>query len=257
MSFAEGATPIPAGALSNPDADQLERIFARGQRPTVRLTLESRTSQGTSGNVIAEVPGRDPNAAPVLVSCHLDSWDLGTGAFDDAAGCGIVAAAAKRIMDAGTPARPIRIVWFGAEEVGLLGGLDYRTRYGKVPHHALMESDFGADRVWKVDSKLGAERKSEAERLQRLLEPLGMVPGAFDKSGGPDIGPMLADGQPGVSLNQDGTRYFDIHHTPDDTLAMVDKTQLRQNVAAWTASLGVLAGPIMPRAAAQPRARRR
>jgi hypothetical protein len=256
MTFAEGATPIPAGALSNPDADQLERILARGQRPTVRLTLESRTSQGTSGNVIAEVPGRDPKAAPVLVSCHLDSWDLGTGAFDDAAGCGIVAAAAKRIMDAGTPARPIRIVWFGAEEVGLLGGFDYRTRYGKVPHHALMESDFGADRVWKVDSKLGPERKSEAERLQRVLEPLGIVPGAFDKSGGPDIGPMLADGQRGVSLNQDGTRYFDIHHTPDDTLAMVDKKQLQQNVAAWTASLAVLAGPITPRPAPRTRTRR-
>jgi hypothetical protein len=257
MNFAEGATPIPAGALSNPDADQLERILARGQRPTVRLTLESRRSEGTSGNVIAEVPGRDPRAAPVLVSCHLDSWDLGTGAFDDAAGCGIVAAAAKRIMDAGTPARPIRIVWFGAEEVGLLGGLDYRARHGKIPHHALMESDFGADRVWKVDSKLGAERKGEAERLQRVLEPLGIVPGAFDRSGGPDIGPMLADGQPGVSLQQDGTRYFDIHHTPDDTLAMVDKKQLQQNVAAWTASLAVLAGPVTPRAPVPRQGRRR
>ena len=256
MTFERGAAPIPAGALSNPDADQLERILARGERPTVRLTLQSRTSQGKSGNVIAEVPGRDPSAAPVLVSCHLDSWDLGTGAFDDAAGCGIVAAAAKRIMDAGTPARPIRIVWFGAEEVGLLGGFDYRTRHGKTPHHALMESDFGADRVWKIDSKLGASRKVEAERLQKVLEPLGIVPGAFDKSGGPDIGPMLADGQPGVSLLQDGTRYFDIHHTPDDTLAMVDRAQLRQNVAAWTAALAVLAGPLEPKAAAPGRRRR-
>lgn len=257
MTFDRNAAPIPAGALSNPDADQLERILARGQRPTVRLTLQSRTSQGRSGNVIAEVPGRDPKAAPVLVSCHLDSWDLGTGAFDDAAGCGIVAAAAKRIMDAGTPARPIRIVWFGAEEVGLLGGIDYRTRHGKLPHHALMESDFGADRVWKVDRKLGETRKDEAQRLQRALEQLGIVPGALDKSGGPDIGPMLADGQPGVSLLQDGTRYFDIHHTPDDTLAMIDKAQLRQNVAAWTTALAVLAGPVEPRPAQQPKRSRR
>ena len=247
MNFAEGASPIPVGALSNPDADQLERILARGQRPTLRLTLESKVSQGRSGNVIAEVPGRDPQAAPVLVSCHLDSWDLGTGVLDDAAGCGIVAAAAKRIMDAGTPARPIRIVWFGAEEVGLFGGLDYRARHGKEPHHALMESDFGADRVWKVDSKLGEPRRAEAQRLQRLLQPLGIVPGALDRSGGPDIGPMLADGQPGVSLQQDGTRYFDIHHTPDDTMAMVDKKQLQQNVAAWTTALAVLAGPVEPR----------
>jgi hypothetical protein len=120
-----------------------------------------------------------------------------------------------------------------------------------------MESDFGADRVWKVESRLGPARKAEAERLQKVLEPLGIVPGALDRTGGPDIGPMLADGQPGASLNQDGTRYFDIHHTPDDTLAMVDKKQLQQNVAAWTASLAVLAGPVTPRPAPPRRARRR
>jgi hypothetical protein len=247
MNFTDGATPIPAGALSNPDADQIERILARGQRPTLRLTLESRVTQGRSGNVIAEVPGRDRGAAPVLVSCHLDSWDLGTGALDDGAGCGIVAAAAKRIMDAGTPARPIRIVWFGAEEIGLFGGLDYRARHGKEPHHALMESDFGADRVWKVDSKLGEPRRTEGLRLQRLLQPLGIVPGVLDRASGPDISAMLADGQPGVSLQQDGTRYFDIHHTPDDTMAMIDKKQMQQNVAAWTTALAVLAGPLQPR----------
>lgn len=259
MNFAEGATPIPAGALSNPDADQLERMFGRlsGRLPTVRLTLQStRKADQVSGNVIAEVPGRDPNAAPVLVSCHLDSWDFGTGAFDDAAGCGIVTAAAKRIMEAGTPARPIRIVWFGAEEVGLFGGLSYREKWGKLPHHALMESDFGADRVWRVDSKLGPARRGEAERLRRILAPLGIVPGSLEESGGPDIGPMLADGQPGVALQQDGTRYFDIHHTPDDTMAMIDKKQLQQNVAAWTAALAVLAGPISPRSAPA-RSRRR
>jgi hypothetical protein len=246
MNFTEGATPIPAGALSNPDADQLERIFARGQRPSLRLTLESQVTQGRSGNVIADVPGRDPRAAPVLVSCHLDSWDLGTGALDDAAGCGIVTAAAKRIMAAGTPARPIRVVWFGAEEVGLFGGLDYRARYGKQPHHAIMESDFGADRVWKVDSRLGKEREAEAKRLQRMLQPLGIVPGSLTETEGSDIGPMVADGLPGASLQQDGTRYFDIHHTPDDTLAMVDKKQMQQNVAAWTTALAVLAGPVQP-----------
>lgn len=255
MNFAEGASPIPAGALSNPDADQMERIFARGQRPTLRLTLESRVTQGRSGNVIAEVPGRDPNAAPVLVSCHLDSWDLGTGALDDAAGCGIVTAAAKRIMDAGRPARPIRIVWFGAEEVGLFGGLDYRAKYGKQPHHAIMESDFGADRVWKVDSRLGKEREAEAKRLQVMLRPLGIVPGSLTETDGSDIGPMVADGLPGAALQQDGTRYFDIHHTPDDTLAMVDRKQMQQNVAAWTTAVAVLAGPVEPRPPARRRAR--
>ena len=246
MSFDNGARPIPAGALSVPDAEQLMRIVKRGKPVTMRLRLESQPIDGTSGNVIAEVPGRDPSLPPVLVSGHLDSWDLGTGAIDDAAGVAIAAAAAKRIMDAGRPLRTIRVVWFGSEELGLFGGLDYRARYGKLPHHALIESDFGADRIYKVDSKLGAARREEARMIGATLAPLGIVTGSFEKADGSDIGPMLADGQPGVGLNQDGTRYFDLHHTSNDTLDKVDIEQLRQNVAAWTATLAILSGGIEP-----------
>ena len=252
QAFSDGAKPIPAGALTNPDADQLLRIVKRGQPVRIKLVLESRTVPGQSGNVIAEVPGRDLSLPPILVSGHLDSWDLGTGAVDDGAGVAIAAAAAKRIMDAGRPLRTIRIVWFGAEEVGLVGGQAYRAAHGKEPHYALIESDFGSDRIWKVDSKLGAARKAEAEAIGKALAPLGIVTGAFDKADGSDIGPMLDDGHPGVTLNQDGTRYFDLHHTPDDTLDKVDPAQLRQNVAAWTAVLAILSGGIE-----EPKARKR
>lgn len=247
QAFADGASPIPAAALSIPDAEQLQRVLKRRQPVRMRLLMTPRQAgTGPSGNVIAEAPGRDPNAAPVLVSCHLDSWDLGTGAIDDGAGCAIVAAAAKRIMDAGRPQRPIRVVWYGAEEIGLLGGEDYRKRHRAEPHHALGESDFGADRVWKVDTRLGAGREAEARMLQAALGPLGVVPGSLEVAGGPDISGMIADGQPGVSLRQDGTDYFDLHHTPDDTLDKIDPEKLRQNVAAWTAMLAVLAGPVEP-----------
>jgi Zn-dependent M28 family amino/carboxypeptidase len=245
MTFTDGAKPIPAGALSVPDAEQLARILKRGKPVTMRLVLVSQNiGVRKSGNVIAEVPGRDPSLPPILVSGHLDSWDQGTGAIDDAAGVAIAAAAAKNIMDAGRPLRTIRIVWFGAEEVGLFGGLDYRAKYGKQPHHALIESDFGADRVWKVDSKLGSEREAEARAIGAALAPLGIVTGSFTEADGSDIGPMIADGLPAVGLSQDGTRYFDLHHTPDDTLDKVDPVQLRQNVAAWTATLAVLSGGI-------------
>jgi hypothetical protein len=253
MSFANGAKPIPAGALSIPDAEQLVRILARGKPVTLRLRLESATiPNAQSGNVIADLAGRDPSLPPVLVACHLDSWDQAPGALDDAAGCGIVTAAAKRIMNAGRPLRTIRVVWFGAEEVGLFGGLDYLAKHGKEPHHAAAESDFGADNIWKVDSNLGEARRDEARMLGAALAPLGIVTGAFDKAGGSDIGPLLASGVPGVGLNQDGTRYFDVHHTPDDTLDKVDQAQMRQNVAAWTAMLAVLSGGVETK----PRARR-
>ena len=248
QSFAEGVNPIPVGALSNPDAAQVVRILERGQPVRMRLVLTPRNlGIRQSGNVIAEVPGRDPSAPPILVACHLDSWDLGTGAIDDAAGCGIVAAAAKRIMDSGRPLRTIRVVWFGAEEVGLFGGLDYQAKHGKDPHYAIAESDFGAGRIWKVDSRLGEARKAEALALQAALKPLGIVPGSLDEAGGSDIGPMIEDGLPAVGLNQDGTDYFDIHHTADDTLDKVDPEALRQNVAAWAAMLAVLSGGMEPK----------
>jgi hypothetical protein len=246
MSFAEGVKPIPAGALPLPDAEQLQRVLKRGKPVTMRLTLVSQTGRGQSGNVIAEVPGRDPRLPPVLVGGHLDSWDQGTGAIDDAAGVAIATAAAKRIMDAGRPLRTIRVVWFGAEEPGLFGGLEYMRKHAKEPHWALAESDFGAGRIWRVTTKLGAEREAEAKAVQAALAPLGIVPGSREEADGSDIGPMIAAGVPAVGLSQDGTYYFDVHHTPDDTLDKVDPEALRQIVAAWTAMLAVLAGPIEP-----------
>ena len=256
QTFGEGARPIPAGAISIPDAEQVARILRRGQPVSLRLVLVSQQQpQGQSGNVIAEVPGRDPSLPPVLVAGHLDSWDLGTGAIDDASGVAIAAAAAKRIMDAGRPLRTIRIVWFGSEEVGLFGGQDYRKRHGGKPHWAMLESDFGADRIWRVTSNLGPARRDEARLIGAALAPLGIVTGSFEEAEGSDIGPMLEDGHPGVGLSQDGTRYFDYHHTPDDTLDKVDPVQLRQNVAAWTATLAILAGPLEP--APPPGSRRR
>jgi hypothetical protein len=245
ISFEAGVAPIPAGALSIPDAEQLQRILKRGKPVTMRLTLTPRNI-GThqSGNVIAEVPGRDPKLPPVLVSGHLDSWDQGTGAIDDATGVAIAAAAAKRIMDAGRPLRTIRVVWFGAEEPGLFGGLDYMRKHAREPHWALAESDFGTGRIWRVTTKLGPGREAEAKAVQAALAPLGIVPGSREEADGSDIGPMIEAGAPAIGLSQDGTHYFDVHHTPDDTLDKVDPEALRQNVAAWTAMLAVLAGPI-------------
>ncbi len=248
QTFGEGATPIPAGALTLPDAEQLQRILKRGQPVTMHLTLVSQTRPGHSANVIAELPGRDPRSPILLVGGHLDSWDQGTGAIDDGAGIAIATAAAKRIMDAGRPLRTIRIVWFGAEEPGIFGGLAYQKAHGSETHYSVAESDFGSDRVWKVDSKLGKEREAEAKALQVALAPLGIVPGSTEKADGSDIDPLIAAGTPGVALSQDGTNYFDIHHTPDDTLDKIDLAQFRQNVAAWTAMLAVLSGGIEPEA---------
>jgi hypothetical protein len=242
QQWSPGVTPIPAAALSNPDADNLERILGRGRPVRMRLLLTPRQiGIRKSGNVIAEVPGRDPKAGIVLVGGHLDSWDLGTGAIDDGAGVAITAAAAKRVMDAGRPRRTIRVVWFGAEEVGILGGNDYARRHGTELHAAAAESDFGADRIWRVDFGLPPQASAVADRVEAVLAPLGIARGSAPARGGPDLGPVVALGVPALTLQQDGTDYFDLHHTPDDTLDKVDPEKLRQNVAAYTAMINIIA----------------
>ncbi len=245
--FPAGTVAIPAGALSVPDAEQLERVLQRGRPVRLKLTLTPRQiGQRESGNVIAEVPGSDPAAGIVLVGGHLDSWDLGTGAFDDAAGLGITTAAAKRIMDAGRPRRTIRVVWFGAEEVGGVGGAAYAKAHARDVHALAAESDFGADRIWKFDVALPPESAPIADRIAMALAPLGITRGAAVAGDGTDIAPTLAHNVAAVDLAQSGLRYFDLHHTPDDTLDKVDPVQLRQNVAAWTAMLAVVANAPEP-----------
>ncbi|MEP9402195.1 M28 family peptidase [Sphingomonas silueang] len=245
--FPTGIKPIPAGALSVPDAEQLERALKRGKPVRLKLVLTPRQiGERESGNVVAEVPGSDPSAGIVLIGGHLDSWDLGTGAIDDAAGLGITTAAAKRIMAAGTPRRTIRVVWFGAEEVGGVGGRAYARAHAGERHAIAAESDFGADRVWQFDVGLPPEAAPIATRLAAALAPLGIARGSKFAGDGTDIGPTLAQGVAGIDLTQSGLRYFDLHHTPDDTLDKVDPGQLRQNVAAWTAMLAVVANAPEP-----------
>jgi carboxypeptidase Q len=251
-NWEKGVNPIPAAALSNPDADQVERTMARIQNCNTEAGVHAACSilrmkllltpkfigDRQSGNVIAEVPGSDPSAGLVVVGGHLDSWDLGTGAIDDGAGVAITTAAAKAILNHKTrPRRTIRVVWFGAEEVGGFGGEAYFKAHGTEPHALVAESDFGADRIWQVNFKLTEAAKALGERLTTLLAAIGIGPGKNPATGGTDVGPMVAAGVSVVDLQQDGTRYFDLHHTADDTLDKIDRTQMAQNVEAWTIML--------------------
>ncbi|KQU55591.1 peptidase M28 [Sphingomonas sp. Leaf339] len=241
-NFDAGVTPIPAAALSVADAENLERMVKLGKPVSLKLTLTPRLiGPRQSGNVIAEVPGTDKDAGIVLVGGHLDSWELGTGAIDDASGLGITTAAAKLVMDAGRPRRTIRVVWFGDEEIGGFGGQEYAKAHAGERHASASESDFGADRVWRVETALPDSAKNVGDRLAAALAPLGIVRGSGVGGDGTDIGPVIRTGVAGIDLNQSGLRYFDVHHTPEDTLDRVDPEQLRQNVAAWTTMLAIVA----------------
>ncbi|QKG71141.1 M20/M25/M40 family metallo-hydrolase [Erythrobacter mangrovi] len=243
-TFAEGVRPTPAGAISNPDADNLERIFARssGKSVTMKLVLTPRDLGMTkSGNVTGEIVGRDPSLPPVLLACHLDSWDLGTGAVDDGAGCAIIAAAAKQVAALGQPLRTIRVLFAGAEEVGLFGSSAYADAHKDEHFMVGLESDFGADRIWRIDSNFTESDPALYKQLTTAVARLGVAPSKQVAGGGADLNVLRAQKGALVDLQQDGTRYFDLHHTPDDTLDKIDPVQLRQNVAVWTATVGVLA----------------
>ncbi|WP_417610392.1 M20/M25/M40 family metallo-hydrolase [Parasphingorhabdus sp.] len=241
-NFEEGVTPIPAGALSIPDAENLVRMVERGKPVKLKLVLTPQNiGEQESGNVIAELPGSDPSLGMIVIGCHLDSWDLGTGAIDDGAGCAIITAAAKQVMAAGQPQRTIRLLWAGAEEVGLWGGNAYGEARKGDKHALAMESDFGADRVWRVEFNLPESAKPLADRIANALQPLGIGRGQQPATGGADVQAIIRNNNLAViDLQQDGTRYFDLHHTPDDTLDKIDPEQLRQNVAAWTTVLSIV-----------------
>ncbi len=238
MRYSEEAPRIPAAALSNPDADQIERIALRGKPIRARLKLTPRfVGTRLSGNVIGEIVGSERPEEIVVIGAHLDSWDQGTGAVDDGAGIGIATAAAKLILDGGKrPRRTIRVIYWGAEEVGLLGGSAYlEANRGELANHIIgTESDFGAGRVWQMNAQVSKEGQAVVDLIGQLVVPIGIARGDMDKAGsGPDLTPMVRAGLPSFRFAQDGMDYFDLHHTPDDTLDKIEPAALDQNVAAF------------------------
>lgn len=232
--YEPGLTPIPAAALSTIDAAQLARLVALG--PTrVRLALDCGwDGEYTSQNVIGEITGRTRSQEIVLIGGHLDSWDYGTGAIDDAAGIGITMAVGALLKPL-KPARTIRVVAFANEEQGLWGGHAYADKHvGEVAQHVIAaESDFGAGRIYGFDASARDLQPAALAQIQQVLAPLGIewMPGKGDPES--DIGPMTQRGMAWAWLGHDGTGYFDLHHNAEDTLDKIDPKDLAQNTAAY------------------------
>ncbi|WP_332677401.1 M20/M25/M40 family metallo-hydrolase [Brevundimonas sp.] len=248
--YVEGRVPLPGFALSAPDASQVSRLIAMGQTVRLRLSSTAHTYETVSQNVIGEITGRSRPEEVIVLGSHMDSWDLGTGAIDDGAGGAITLAAAKAIAESGRrPARTVRVVLYGSEEVaqptdtGNGGGAYLRGIGTAVEKHIIAgESDFGADRVFALGLPPGAQNSDFARAANRVLYPIGVLASPQPElHGGADIGPLAGAGVPVFGLNQDGTRYFDLHHTADDTLDKIDPKQLNQNVAAWAALVWLIA----------------
>jgi acetylornithine deacetylase/succinyl-diaminopimelate desuccinylase-like protein len=248
--YVEGVVPLPGFALAAPDADTVSRLIEMGEPVRLRLSSTAHTYETVSQNVIGDIPGRTRPDEIIVLGSHMDSWDLGTGAIDDGAGGAITLAATKAIAESGRrPARTVRVVLYGAEEVdqptdtGNGGGAYLRGIGAAVEQHIIAgESDFGADRVYALQLPPGAQGSDFARAAARVLYPIGVLSSPVPElSGGADIAPLAGAGVPVFGLSQDGTRYFDLHHTADDTLDKIDSAQLSQNVAAWAGLVWLIA----------------
>ncbi|MBB6186564.1 M20/M25/M40 family metallo-hydrolase [Rhodanobacter sp. MP7CTX1] len=238
--FKDGAKGIPSAALSNPDADQLERELAYGKPVTMKLDLDCGiVGQYTGANVIGEITGSKHPDQVVAIGGHLDSWDPGTGAIDDGAGVAIAMAAAKLIHDLPQrPDRTIRVIAFANEEMGLWGGKAYADKHAaEVGKFQLgTESDLGAAPVWKMSASVKPQARGAIEQIAKVLEPIGVTYDAKRPGGGgSDLSQMHGKGMAALSLEQDATYYFDWHHTANDTLDKIDPKQLAQNIAVYAA----------------------
>jgi hypothetical protein len=239
LDYISGVARIPAAALANPDADQLERLAALGP-VTVHVTLTpTARKDAQSVTVVGEIKGREKPNEVVLIGAHLDSWDLGTGAIDDGAGDAIVAGVGRLIAALPQhPRRTVRVVLFGAEELDYSGSAyakAHNAEAGKIV--VAGETDFGARKIYAVQLPLGAAESPFGRALAATLPAQGALMSREPaRRGGSDIEGLRLAGVPMLSLQQNGLDYFDIHHTADDTFDKVDPAELAQNVAIWAAT---------------------
>ena len=252
LSYNIGAPRIPALAVSNPDADLLERQFASGREVSLRMRVTARDlPQVRSANVIGDLRGTDLAEEIVLVGGHLDTWDLGMGVQDDGVGVAIAIAAARLAAQmTPRPRRSIRVVAFANEEFGLSGAARYPADEGdeSVGKHAFaMEADLGDGPVWRIGGRVPPAHWPLIEGIHSVVKGLGVELGDNTSNGGADLGPMRRRGVPVLAPALDATTYFDIHHTVNDTLDQVDPAQLRQSVAVFAVAIYLAAmadGPV-------------
>lgn len=252
-----GVRSIPAAAISIEDAEFLARLAQAGEAPIVRLFMEASTlPDALSHNVIGEITGREFPNEIVTIGGHLDSWDVGQGAHDDAGGCIVAMEAVRLLRVLGLqPRRTVRVVLWTNEENGTRGAEEYRRvslARGET-HAAAIESDGGVEdpvgfaltiRHPGAGAAVATERQDRALAFLREIS-LGLAPAGADSmragGGGADIDPLMREGVPGFALVTAMELYWDLHHSHADTIDKIDPAALRRNVAAMAWMAYVLA----------------
>ncbi len=228
------AAHIPAAAITGEDADLITRLLAQGPVRLHLVLTSQMLPEVESYNVVADLKGSEHPEQIVIVSGHLDSWDLGTGALDDGAGVAIAMAAAHLMHDLHLrPKRTIRVIAWMSEEVGTQGGLAYeREHLGAIKDHfAGIETDSGAGHPMGIYTCGDPSLTELLQPVADLLQASGAGTLRNAEEGGQDLIPLNVMGVPAFAPLQDTRKYFEFHHTAADTLDKVDPKELRENVA--------------------------
>lgn len=244
MSYDPEVKKIPHAALTIEDVMMLQRFQDRGQKVVLNVKMEAKFTDSTlSRNVIAEIEGSETPEEVVVLGGHIDSWDVGTGAMDDAGGCLVSWQALSMIKRLGLkPKRTIRLVMWTNEENGLRGGHVYRdsVRTEMENHVLAIESDSGVFEPQGFGFSGSEEAYEMINAIGKLLEPIG-AQNVFKGGGGADIGPLMREGVPGMGLLVDGSRYFWYHHTQADTADKLDVTEMQKSAAAMAVMAYIVA----------------
>jgi carboxypeptidase Q len=245
VQYGQGIPPIPAASISTEDADRIARLSARGVRVRLRLMMEGRGEpDAESANVVGELRGRERPEEIVLLGCHYDSWDVGTGASDDAVGCIVTWDAARLMMKLGIrPRRTVRIVLFTNEENGLRGATAYAAKHAAHAsnHVFALEADSGVFEPSSLGFSGSAAARNIVRDIGTLLAPLGMSD-IVAGGGGADIGPIAQAGNaPMMAYLGNPTRYFAIHHTAADTVERIAPEEVSKAAAAIAVMAYVIA----------------
>ena len=232
--YADDAPKIPAGAVTSEDADLISDLTQQG-RVKMRLVLTPQTlPDAESANVIGDIKGSEHPEQLVIVSGHLDSWDLGTGAIDDAAGVAVAMEAANLVQKLHfRPKRTLRVIAWMNEENGLAGSKQYsKDNEKKIANHfAAMEIDGGAGHPIGLNIKAKPEVKEMLTPVATILQESGAGILNLVEHCGADIEPLEKAGVPAFSPMQDSRFYFNYHHTAADTLDKIVPKELAENSA--------------------------
>ena len=232
--YAEDAAKIPAGAVTAEDAELIASLVRHGP-VKMHLTLTpQQLPDAESFNVIGDIKGSEHPEQVVIVSGHLDSWDLGTGAIDDGAGVAVSMETANLVRKLHLkPKRTIRVIAWMNEENGLMGAKTYGKDHEKEMsnHFASMETDGGAGHPIGIHVKAKPEVKQMLAPVAAILQESGAGALALSENAGADIAPLDKAGVPAFAPIQDSRFYFNYHHTAADTLDKIVPRELAENSA--------------------------